>query len=85
MANVIINKKMDNYEKNRRAAETARLHEDRLKGLSRTKGAQRGDFKMCRELDKAIIDYRRFKSSSDRDKIKKEYFAIEKEYRDNRR
>lgn len=44
----------------------------------------RGDFKYLRECDKAIIDYKRFKGKGDREKIKNEYFGIQKEYRNNK-
>ena len=71
----------DERDKSKKIAENLRKQEDVLKGLSRAKGAQRGDFEMCRKLDKTLMDYRRFKDPQDREKINKEYYGIEKEFR----
>ncbi|RKY30080.1 MAG: hypothetical protein DRP74_07715 [Candidatus Omnitrophota bacterium] len=43
---------------------------------------RRGDYKFCRELDKVLRDYTRFKSPKDREKIKDEYFGRQKEQRE---
>jgi len=72
---------MDDHKINQLTDRTMRQREDVLKGLSRAKGAQRGDFKLCREADKILKDYREFKSPKDREKIKAEYFGLQKEYR----
>ena len=65
------------YERRRQE----RRQEDVWKGLSRAKGAQYGDYKINRECEKTLKDYRRFKDPKDREKIKTEYFGIQKEYR----
>jgi len=64
----------------REVAKQTREHLDKLNGLTRTKGAQRGDFKLCREADKALIDYKRFKDPQDRKKIVSVYNTIKREY-----
>lgn len=74
-------KQLDKYEINRRAAEDSRKMMDQLKGLTKPKGPQRGDYKMCRQLDKTLSDYRVYKNPKDREKIKQEYFGIQKEGR----
>lgn len=68
------------FDVNREVARQTREHFDRLSGLTRTKGAQRGDFKLCREADKALLDYKRFKNPQDRKKITQEYNTIKREY-----
>ena len=73
--------KFDEYKRRQLAQRDARKQEDIMKGLNRPKGAQRGDFKFCREQDKVIMDYRKFKDPKDREKIKQEYFRVEKEWR----
>ncbi len=67
----------------RRQRAIDRRNEDVAKGLSRAKGAQRGDFKLCRELDKNLQDYRRFKDPKDRAKINAEYYGKQREFKDN--
>ena len=54
---------------------------DVLSGLSRAKGPQRGDYNELRKIDKILGDYRNFKNPNDREKIKNEYFASQKELR----
>lgn len=71
---------MDEYQLNRQVDKDVRQREDRLKGLSRTKTAQRGDFKLCRESDKILNDFKRFKSEGDRKKIEHEYYTLRREY-----
>ena len=58
-----------------------RRDEDVRSGLSRAKGAQRGDFKECERLDKVLGDYRRFKDPKDRAKIMTEYERRQREMR----
>jgi hypothetical protein len=58
-----------------------RRQEDIHKGLTKSTGPQRGDFKECREYDKVLSDYRRFKNASDRKKITQEYYGRQKERR----
>jgi len=66
----------------RRLREQSRRQDDIKSGLTKTNtGAQRGDFKMCREGDKVLSDYKRFKDTKSREKIKDEYFQLQKEYR----
>lgn len=81
MVYIITKKPMDSHEINRLSDRDSRRQQDVLKGLSKAKGAQRGDFKLCRESDKILKDYRNFKDSDDREKIKNEYFGLSREYR----
>ena len=75
----------DNIDKqNRREFEQRRQFrrdEDVRKGLTKAKGAQWGDYEINRKAEKVIQDYRRFKDPKDREKIKKEYFGRQQEYR----
>lgn len=71
----------DKIRKEYRDRAAIRRQEDVLKGLSRAKGAQRGDFNETKKYDKLMYDYRRFKSPQDREKIKKEYFGMQYERR----
>lgn len=60
----------------------ARRQEDIRSGLIKTNtGPQRGDFKLCREGDRILSDYKRFKDPKSREKIKDEYFQAQKEAR----
>jgi len=83
MANIIIKKEFDKHERGKSTAEAVRKHEDIQSGLSRAKGAQRGDFGICRELDKINSQLGRFKNHKDKEKITNEYYGREKEYRDS--
>lgn len=56
-----------------------RRQEDILKGLTKADTAQRGDFKECREYDKVMADYRRYKNPNDRKKITEEYYGRQRE------
>ena len=67
----------DDYKKKQLAQETSRKHMDQLSGLSKAKGATRGDYKLCREADKVLGQYKRFKDKGDRTKIQNEYFNIQ--------
>jgi hypothetical protein len=58
-----------------------RRQEDIHKGLTRADTAQRGDFKECREYDKVLKDYRRFKDPRDRQRITEEYHGRQQERR----
>ena len=58
-----------------------RRDEDVRKGLAKATGPQRGDFNITKQYDKCMLDYRRFKNSKDREKIKAEYFGLQKENR----
>lgn len=69
------------YDKKVLTDRTMRQREDRLKGLSRSKGPERGDFNICGKLDKTLGDYRRFKNKGDRAKIVKEYYGLQREAR----
>lgn len=63
------------------AAREARRIEDIKSGLMIPKGPQRGDFKICRESDKILSNYRKFKDPRDRAKIASEYNQVRREYR----
>ncbi|MEN6414384.1 MAG: hypothetical protein ABFC84_16725 [Veillonellales bacterium] len=76
-------KEYDDYERSRLTAEAIRKHEDIQSGLSKAKGAQRGDFSICNKLDKINGQLSRFKNPKDREKITNEYYGVEKEYRDS--
>ena len=67
-------------EENRQKAETRRQI-DVISGLTKSKGPQRGDFKICREGDKLLREYREHKDSSDRKKIENEYRKMQREHR----
>ena len=41
----------------------------------------REDYALCRDLDKTIKDYKRYKNPRDRERIKDEYFGKQEEYR----
>jgi hypothetical protein len=58
-----------------------RRQEDIRNGLTRSDTAQRGDFKECREYDKVLEDYRRFKDPRDRQRITEEYHGRQQERR----
>ena len=53
---------------------------DIMSGASRSKGAMRADYKLCRENDKLYADYRRFTDKSARGKINKELEQVRREY-----
>lgn len=65
--------------RNREMAEIRR-RQDKERGYGRHDQPARGDFSLCRELDKTIKDYKRFKDPRDREKIKNEYFGRQREY-----
>ena len=54
---------------------------DTMSGLSRSKGAMRADFRVCKENDKLYADFRRFADKGDREKIKRKLEQVKKEYR----
>ena len=56
----------------------ARRQADVLEGKARAKGAQRGDYKLCREADKVLKNYKNFKNPNDRKKIEREYFQVQR-------
>ena len=53
---------------------------DTMSGLTRSKGAMRADYKLCRENDKLYNDYRAFKNPKDRERIKTAYFNEQKKW-----
>jgi len=67
------------------ARERMRRQEDIHKGLTRSSEAQRGDYSFCKQMDKKLGEYARFKDSGDREKIKSEYFGLQSEARDKAR
>lgn len=71
----------EKVKREREGREIIRRQEDVLKGLTRTNEAQRGDYSELKRCDKVLEDYRRFKNPRDRERIKKEYFGIQKELR----
>jgi len=69
-----------NTEMFRQRADTRR-QEDVMAGRTMSRGAQRGDFKICREEDKLLDSYRRCKNPNDRKKIVGEITQMKKEFR----
>ena len=67
----------DKVKREARERAAIRKQEDIHKGLTKADGAQRGDFKSCREADKVLSDYRKFKDPKDRVKITNEYFEAQ--------
>ncbi len=65
----------------RRCRAIDRRNEDIARGLTRADVPMRGDYKLCRETDKVLADYRKFKNPKDREKIRVEYYGRQKEYR----
>ena len=63
----------DEKERNRQI----RKNIDQLTGVSRAKGAQRGDYKFCKENDKLLNDYRNF--PKDREKINRNLEQLRRE------
>lgn len=59
----------------------ARRQVDVMSGLTKSSGPSRGDYRLCRQADKVLKDYRNHKDPRDREKINKEYFGVQKEYR----
>jgi len=62
-----------------------RRQEDVHKGLTLSKDAQRGDFKLCRENDKLVTDYIQFKNPKDREKIQREMDCLKQDYQNKGR
>lgn len=73
---------MNNHDAQVKADRESRRLQDQLKGLSKAKGAQRGDYGWLRKEDKILNDYRKFKNPKDREKIKKEIAQNAKENRE---
>lgn len=61
----------------------SRRDEDIRKGLTIANVPQRGDYGLCRDLDKSIKDFHKFKDPKDRAKIQSEYFGKQDEYKKN--
>jgi len=81
----IITRGIDHQNRiDRERRQAMRRTEDVRRGLTRAKRAQRGDFRLCRDLDKTLKDYIRFKNLRDRKKIESEYYGKQKEYRNGR-
>ena len=74
---------MDNYDKNREAARVSRKHFDETKtgSLETLKGPRRGDFPLCRRLDKLLIASQKHKDPASRKAIFAEYHGLQKEQR----
>jgi len=69
------------YDVRRQTDRSMRQREAVMSGLSKAKSGQRGDYKLCREIDKTLKDYRNHKNLNDRKKITQEYFGIQNEFR----
>ncbi len=66
-------------ERRRRFADRKRIAQE--EGKHHKDIAMRNDFRLCRENDKTLADYRKFKDPKDREKINAEFFGRQKEYR----
>ena len=77
---IIKGNKPTKYDKNRQVAKHIHVQESQLSGLSRSKGAQVGDFKLARDSHKQYKDYRRFNNPQDRKKIQSNIEQIRKEH-----
>lgn len=53
---------------------------DQLTGVAKIKGAARQDYKLCRENDKLLAEYRRFRDRNDRNKISAYMEQARREY-----
>jgi len=51
-----------------------------MSGATRSKGAMREDYKLCRENDKQLADFRRFKDKGTREEISKNMEQVRREY-----
>ena len=71
----------DKIKRERRERTAIRREMDILKGLTKSSRSQRGDYRETKHYDKIMQDYRTFKNPKDREKIKAEYFGIQKENR----
>lgn len=67
--------------KEREFRQSERRREDIARGITKDNGACRGDYKLCRDVDKTLSDYRRFKDPKDRKKIADEYYGKQREVR----
>lgn len=56
---------------------------DIIEGRTKTTAPQRGDYRLCREGDKILREYKRFKNPNDRKKIENAYFQLQQEARRN--
>ncbi len=63
-----------------RAMREIRMRQDKERGYGRHDQPGRGDYELCRSLDKTMKDYRSFKDPRDREKIKNEYFGKRREF-----
>ena len=81
MSNIITNGIDNKNREERRRRAIDRRNEDIARGFTRANVPMRGDYKLCREADKVLKDYRRFKDPNDRIKIKAEYEGRQREYR----
>lgn len=84
MANIIIKKEhRSDYSRERERqsniAKSIKQSEDRERFNPLKDNAARGDFRLCKESDKQYADYRKFKSTTAREKIKDNLEQIKKE------
>ena len=61
----------------------ARRQIDIATGLTKSTDPQRGDYKLCREADKILKEYKEYKNPNDRKKIEASYFQLQRESRRN--
>ncbi len=61
----------------------ARRQVDVISGLTKSSGPQRGDYKICKEANKILSDYKQYKGLGSRKKIENEYFQMQAEARRN--
>lgn len=59
----------------------ARRQIDVMSGLTRSTGPSRGDYKMCREGDKILREYKDHKDPRARKEIEANYRQMQREYR----
>lgn len=59
----------------------ARRQVDVMSGLTKSSGPSRGDYRLCRQADKVLKEYRNHKDPRARAEIQKHYEQCQKEYR----
>lgn len=59
----------------------ARRQVDIIEGRTKSTGASRGDYKLCREADKILREYKDHKNKDDRKKIEAGYYQLQREHR----
>jgi hypothetical protein len=54
---------------------------DILEGRTKSTGPQRGDYKICREGDKILREYKKYRDPRARREIENNYYLMQREYR----